>query len=167
MLPDVVVGGVPVCRCRRSSLDLEVHGGRSCRALKVSHLPFANRPECRCLDGSCGRVLRLAVLESLGVERFCREFCSCRVVAESLVVLKVLLLMYTVGGLVIVSPIRICKTDSPLSSLAGACRDHTFTHLPFAERLECSLEVECSQEVECSLEGERRLEVEGSLEVAS
>ena len=153
MLPDVVVGGVPVCRCRRSSLDLEVHGGRSCGALKVSHLPFANRPECRCLDGSCGRVLRLAVLESLGVERFCREFCSCRVVAESVVVPKVLLLMCSARGLVIVSPIRICKTDSPLSSLAGACQDHTFTHLPFAKRFECSLEGECSQEVECSLEG--------------
>ena len=111
--------------------------------------------------------MRLALLEGLGVERFCREFCSCRVVAESVVVPKVLLLMCSARGLVNVSPIRMRTTDSPLSSLAGACRDHTFTHLPFAERLECSLEVECSQEVECSLEGERRLEVEGSLEVAS
>ena len=82
----------------------------------------------------------------------------------SVVVLMILLLMYTVRGLVIVSPIRICKTDSPLSSLAGACQDHTFTHLPFAKRLECSLEGEHRLEFECSLEGECSQEVKCSLE---
>ena len=67
--------------------------------------------------------------------------------------------------LVVVSPIRIRTTDLPLSSLAGACRDHTFTHLLFSKRLEHSLEGECSLEIECSLEVECSLAVECSLEV--
>ena len=153
---------LPFCRCRRLSLVLEVRGGRSCGALKVSHLPFADRLECCCLDGSWGRVLRLAVLEGSGVENVCRELCRYRVVAESVEVLNVLSLMCSARILVIVSSIRICTTDSPLLSLAGAYRDHTFTHLPFAKR---SQEVECSLEGECSLERKRRLAVECGLEV--
>ena len=120
---------LPFCRCRRLSLVLEVRGGRSCGALKVSHLPFANSLVCRCLDESC---LRLVVLEGLGVEKVYRECCRCRVVAGCVEVLKVLPLMCSARSLVIVFAIGICKIDSPLSSLAGAaCRDHTFTRLPF------------------------------------